>query len=354
MQQMRALQIQQQQAQRQAQQIRAQQQVQQTVSRQPRGQQGQQSRESKGDGLTEVDYLSNYCCCVCIHSGQSGIVTKWGRFSHTVTAGLTMLLWPCEKLEARVSLRLKQVNVPCDTKTKDDVTIHVSVAIQYQVVDAEGGRKAYYSLSDVKNQMRAYVEDSVRSSIPKMLIDEVFEARDAIANDVKEDLSATFTEYGIEIVDVLITDMKMDQKVQVAMNDVNASSRIKQATIFKAEADKTLVVVGAEAGAESAYLQGVGLSRERKAMVDGLHESVSDFTANIDVQPAEVLNLLMSTQYMDSLKEIGQANQNSSILVIGNQGGLQERMRKRMAQKKSSSEAGSAAERAGLVGASLI
>jgi regulator of protease activity HflC (stomatin/prohibitin superfamily) len=250
-------------------------------------------------------------------------------------------------------MRVKQVNVDIDTKSKDDVTMHLSVAIQYRVIDADGGRKAFYGLTDIKSQMKAYVEDSVRSAIPKMDVDEVFESRDTIAKEVKDDLAAPFDEYGVEICDVLVTDMKIDMKVQVAMNDVNASDRIKQATIFKAEASKTMAVMGAEAEAESKYLSGLGLARERKAIVGGLQTSVTDFTKDVDIKSNEVLNLLMTTLYTDSLRDMGTTTENSTILVVGNQGGLQDRMRQRLAQKNknknTTNEMGAAAEQVGLL-----
>ena len=121
-------------------------------------------------------------------------------------------------VEARVSMRVMQVNVDIDTKTSDDVTVNISLAIQYKVRDAQGAKDAYYTFSNLKAQMRAYVEDSVRSCVPKMTVDEMFANRDVIAKEVYDDLTPAFTEYGLDIVATLVTDMRMDRKVEVAMN----------------------------------------------------------------------------------------------------------------------------------------
>ena len=173
-----------------------------------------------------------------------------------------------------------------------------------------------------------------------MTVDEMFANRDVIAKEVYDDLTPAFTEYGLDIVATLVTDMRMDRKVEVAMNTVNASARIKQASVFKAEGDKTLTVVSAEAEAESRYLAGVGLAKERKAIVDGLRDSVSDFSSVVQggVTSNDVLNMVMTTQYMDAVKDVGMHDSNKNILVVGRGGGIQERLRKRLAEKGSANE----------------
>lgn len=67
---------------------------------------------------------------------------------------------------------------------------------------------------------------------------------------------------------VLITDLDPDQRVKAAMNEINASKRLKYAVAERAEGDKILQVKAAEAEAEAKYLSGVGVAKQRKAIVD--------------------------------------------------------------------------------------
>merc|ERR1712164_72084 len=81
--------------------------------------------------------------------------------------------------------------------------------------------------------------------------------------------------FGYLIVNALVTDMTPDSRVRAAMNEINASKRLKEASAEKADGDKVLVVKSAEAEAESKYLSGVGVARQRKAIVDGLKSSIA-------------------------------------------------------------------------------
>merc|ERR1712205_86765 len=137
-------------------------------------------------------------------------------------------------------------------------------------------------------------------------LDRAFESKEEIAVAIKKSLSATMHRFGYLIVNALVTDMTPDSRVRAAMNEINASKRLKEASAEKAEGDKVLVVKSAEAEAESKYLSGVGVARQRKAIVDGLRDSISQFSGNVEGStPKDVIDLLLLTQYFDMLKEVG-------------------------------------------------
>lgn len=207
-----------------------------------------------------------------------------------------------------------------ETKTKDNVFVGVQLAVQFEVIRAKI-YEAFYALQNPLVQINAYVFDVVRSTVPRMLLDEVFESKDQIAQQVKESLGKIMGEFGFFIHQVLVTDISPNARVRDSMNEINASRRLRMAATERAEADKIVAVKQAEAEAESKHLQGQGIARQRKAIVDGLRDSVGDFTDSIHGMNAkDVLELVLMTQYFDTVKEIGCGGKVRTIFVPNTDG----------------------------------
>ena len=200
---------------------------------------------------------------------------------------------------------MQQLDVICETKTKDNVFVQVAVAVQYRVL-LGNAYDAYYRLSDPRSQIQSYVFDVVRSTVPKMELDEAFASKADIAEAVLEQLKDVMANYGYEIKNCLVTDLSPDYKVKASMNEINASRRLKEAASHKAEADKVKQVKAAEAEAEARYLSGLGVARQRKAIVQGLQESVGEFSDDVEgATPKDVMDILLLSQYFDTLSAVG-------------------------------------------------
>jgi hypothetical protein len=82
----------------------------------------------------------------------------------------------------------------------------------------------------------------------------------------------------------------------------------------KAEAEKILQIKRAGGEAEAKYLSGLGIARQRQAIVDGLRESVLGFSENVPGTTAkDVMDMVLVTQYFDTMKEIGAASKSSAV-----------------------------------------
>ncbi|MDR3409284.1 MAG: SPFH domain-containing protein [Methylovirgula sp.] len=239
-----------------------------------------------------------------IQQAHAGIIERFGRFHRVVQPGLHLKFPYIDRLAAILSLKIEQNTITADTKTKDNVFVKVNIAVNYRVV-AGREREAYYTLSDAKAQIQAYVLDVARSKIPAMTLDEVFERKDDVAQAVTQHLSQLMQQYGFEIVSSLVVDVQPDSAVVAAMNEIQAQSRLQLAAQAKAEANKILAVKAAEAEAESKALQGKGIADQRKAIVAGLNDSVASLASAAQTSPAEVLRTLLMTQYFDTIREIG-------------------------------------------------
>jgi regulator of protease activity HflC (stomatin/prohibitin superfamily) len=216
-------------------------------------------------------------CCVCVSTSEVVVVERLGKFDRFINPGLGVIVCPFEKYAGKVSFRVQQLDVKVETKTKDNVFLTTVVSVQYQVI-RENVYQAFYSLTNTQQQITAHVYDVMRSQLPTLELDAVFEAKEELALAVKNALSETMSSYGYQILQALITDIDPDIRVKQAMNEINSAKRLKFAVAEKAEGQKILQVKSAEAEAEAKYLSGVGVAKQRKAIVDGLRSSIVDFS----------------------------------------------------------------------------
>ena len=250
-----------------------------------------------------------------VETSQVAIVQRLGKFARVAGPGLNWKTPYLETVVYRLSMKVQQFDVQVETKTQDNVFVQIPVSIQYRVIP-DAVEAAFYKLSDPVKQIESMVYNVVLGHVPKMKLDDAFLNQADIASDLRDNLDASMKEYGYSIVKVLISDIVPDQKVKAAMNDINAAQREREATVSRAETNKMLLVKQAEAEAESKRLQGEGIANQRKAIISGLKDSVEDFAKSVPGStPQDVMQLVLMTQYFDTLKEIA-ANDHSNTILI--------------------------------------
>jgi regulator of protease activity HflC (stomatin/prohibitin superfamily) len=259
-----------------------------------------------------------------INTAQVAIITRFGEFLRVAAPGLNWKIPFIDAISGKVSLRVNQLTLTMETKTKDNVFVTIPISVQTRVRE-EGVYDAYYKLSDPAQQIQAYVEQVILGHIPGMTLDEVFASQSGIAAAVKQELDADMAGFGYEIVNVLVTDIVPDAKVKSAMNDINAAQREQVAANARGEAEKILVVKKAEAEAESKALQGQGIANERKAIIEGLQTSIEQFQKVVGgATTSEVMQLVMITQYFDTLKSIGENDKTNTLFLSHSPGVVKE------------------------------
>ncbi|XP_042383304.1 hypersensitive-induced response protein 1 [Zingiber officinale] len=254
----------------------------------------------------------------CVQVDQSTVAVKetFGKFDEILDPGCHFLPWCIgQQIAGYLSLRVQQLDVRCETKTKDNVFVTVVASVQYRAL-AEKASDAFYRLSNTRGQIQSYVFDVIRASVPKLNLDDAFEQKNEIAKAVEDELEKAMSMYGYEIVQTLIVDIEPDEHVKRAMNEINAAARLRMAANEKAEAEKILQIKRAEGDAESKYLAGLGIARQRQAIVDGLRDSVIAFSVNVPGTTAkDVMDMVLVTQYFDTMKEIGASSKSSSVFI---------------------------------------
>ncbi len=259
-----------------------------------------------------------------VSTAQVAVITRFGKFLRVAEAGLNWKRPFFDSVAAIISLRVNQITLTVETKTKDNVFVTIPISVQNRV-RPEKVYDAFYKLADPQAQIQSYVEQVILGHVPGMTLDEVFASQSGIAAAVKHELDADMTGFGYEIVNVLVTDIVPDPKVKSAMNDINAAQREQVAATARGEAEKILVVKKAEAEAESKALQGQGIANQRKAIIEGLQSSIEQFQKVVEGASArEVMQLVMVTQYFDTLKSIGESDKTNTLFLSHAPGSVKE------------------------------
>jgi regulator of protease activity HflC (stomatin/prohibitin superfamily) len=245
----------------------------------------------------------------------SAIIERFGRFLAIRQSGLHIKIPLIDRVAGRMSLKILQLDVIVETKTKDDVFVKLKVSVQYKVL-REKVYDAFYKLDYPQDQITSYVFDVVRAEVPKMKLDDVFEKKDDIANAVKRELNDAMINYGYDIIKALVTDIDPDAQVKEAMNRINAAEREKVAAQYEGDAARILIVEKAKAEAESKRLQGQGIADQRREIARGLEESV-DVLNNVGINSQEASALIVVTQHYDTLQSIGEET-NSNLILLPN------------------------------------
>jgi regulator of protease activity HflC (stomatin/prohibitin superfamily) len=250
------------------------------------------------------------------------IIERFGKYQRTANAGLNFKVPFIDTVRSTLSLQVEQHNIPVDSITKDKVSVRVACTVNYNVLE---GREAdsYYKLATPKAQIETFVFDVVRSQVPKLTLDEIFDSKDHIAQAVKAELTADMAGFGYEIGKVLVTEIEPDAKVKAAMNEINAAQREAQAANARGDAEKTLRVKNAEAQAESDRLKGEGIAAQRLAIINGAKQSVEELkSAYPGVSEETLMNMLMMTQYFETLSQLGNKPGDKVIFVPGTPDGV--------------------------------
>lgn len=245
----------------------------------------------------------------------SAVVERFGKFLSIRNSGFQLKIPFVDNIVGRVNLRIQQLDVIIETKTKDNVFVKMKVSVQFKVI-TDKVYDAFYKLENAHDQITAYVFDVVRAEVPKLKLDDVFERKDDIAIAVKRELNEAMMAYGYDIINTLVTDIDPDIQVKNAMNRINAADREKTAAEFEAEASRIRIVAKARAEAESKRLQGQGIADQRREIARGLVESV-EVLNNVGINSQEASALIVVTQHYDTLQAIG-ADANSNLILLPN------------------------------------
>lgn len=241
------------------------------------------------------------------------IIQRFGKFHSIRQSGLNFKIPILDQVAGRISLKIQQLDVPVETKTKDDVFVSLKVSVQYRIL-TKSIYEAFYELQNPTEQITSYIFDVVRAEVPKLILDDVFLRKDDIAVAILRELDDAMNAYGYGIVKALVTDIDPDAAVKQAMNHINAAERRKVAAEYEGEAEKIRIVAKAKAEAESKRLQGQGIADQRREIAKGIEDSVEALN-KVGINSQEASALIVVTQHYDTLQAVGEQSKNTLILL---------------------------------------
>ncbi|PZO98396.1 SPFH domain-containing protein [uncultured Corynebacterium sp.] len=256
-----------------------------------------------------------------VRTKEAAIIERLGKFVTVAHAGLHLKVPFVDRVRAKINLQVRQLDVMVETKTKDNVFVQIPVAVQYEVVQGSE-RQAFYTLSNHEQQIVAYVQDNVRSSVANMALDDSFSSKDTIARNVAMSLRDNMAAYGWNFVNTLVTDIRPDSRVRESMNSINAAQREREAAVAQAEAEKIRVVKEAEGAAEAKKLQGRGVADQRKEIVEGIAQQYELLrAAGVEENPE---TLMLVSQYLDAMVDVADRAHTNVLYMPSNPGGMQD------------------------------
>ena len=256
-----------------------------------------------------------------VRQQEAIIIERLGKFHRITNPGWHMKIPFIDRKVTRVSMRTMKEGFTIDAKTSDNVTIVLEVSAQYHVdynwgnaPEESGIYRSYYMLARPIEQMHDYLADALRSSIPNYTLDEVFEKKDNIANDVNATVSHTMASYGWTLVSTLITGIQLPASVEQSMNDINAAQRQQQAAQSLANAAKIKRVTEAQAEAEAMEKTGNGIAAQRIAIAKGIKESL-DTIASSGVSEQEANELFLYTQWTEMMSDFAKKGNATTVVL---------------------------------------
>jgi regulator of protease activity HflC (stomatin/prohibitin superfamily) len=243
------------------------------------------------------------------------VVERFGKFAKFAGPGLNIMIPFVDRIAGYVNLKIKQLDVYIETKTRDNVFVKILISVQFQAIE-EKCFEAFYKLENPEVQIQAFVFDVIRAKVPSILLDEVFAKKEEIAVDVKNELHDTMINFGYEIIKTLVTDIQPDDNVKHAMNEINTAQRLRLAANERAEAEKIVRIKQAEAESEANILQGIGIAGQRKAIMEGLGHAVEELQKNSpELSGESIMQMIMMIQYFDMLREVGGTSKSNTVFV---------------------------------------
>jgi regulator of protease activity HflC (stomatin/prohibitin superfamily) len=261
------------------------------------------------------------------------IVETLGKFSGVLRPGINFIIPFIQTIRSVQYLYIQNLDFKIEAITTDKVNISLDTTLVYHI-KPDKVAEAYYSIGDPISVIKSTIENSIRSYVANQTHEEILQKRDELTQYLMDHLSEKFDEWGREIDAFQVKDVILPDEITNAMSKVIASKRLQEAAEFEANANKILKVKAAEADREARKLSGLGVAEERQAIIDGLKSSIENMQNATGADTTEVMNVVMLTQYMDTIKTVGLSENSKLIFMNSNPGSLDEAMQNLMAYIK--------------------
>lgn len=258
------------------------------------------------------------------------VIERLGKYKRVAEAGLNLKIPVIDRIAGKVNLRVAQLDIQLETKTEDNVFVTISASTQYRVNPQDVSR-SFYELTSPTQQMRSYMEDALRSTIPTMTLDTTFAEKDNIALQVQQAISEEMSQFGFTVIKTLVTAIDPSNEVKRSMDSINAAQREKEATRERAAAEKIAIEMQASAEAERTRLQGEGQANYRREIASGIVDQIRSLQ-EVGMDIDDVNQVVLFNQYLDVMRSIASSENGKTVVLPAATPGGFSQMREEIAQ----------------------
>jgi len=246
-----------------------------------------------------------------IPQARAGVVERLGRYSRTLTPGLTLVVPFIDRVKPLLDLREQVVSFePQPVITEDNLVVNIDTVIYFQVTDP---KSATYEIANPVNAIDLLTVTTLRNMIGGMTLEQTLTSRETINDQLRGALDEATGKWGIRVHRVELKSVDPPLSIKDTMEKQMRSDREKRAAILQAEGVKQAQILTAEGEKQSAILKAEGEKQAAILSAQGQAEAIGTvFTAIHEGNPD---TQLLAYQYLQMLPKIAQGDANKVWLI---------------------------------------
>lgn len=273
-----------------------------------------------------------------IPQGEAAVIERLGRYTRTVSGGITLLVPFIDRVRAKVDVRERVVSFPPQAViTQDNLTVAIDIVVTFQINDPA---KAIYGVDDYIVGVEQISVATLRDVVGGMTLEETLTSREVINRRLRGELDAATTKWGLRISRVELKAIDPPPSIQQSMEkqmkadrekratilaaegqreaDIKTAEGEKQARILSAEGEKHAAILAAEAERQAMILRAEGERAAQYLKAQGEARSIQK--VNAAIRSSKLTPEVLAYQYLEKLPKMAEGKA-STLWMIPSQFG---------------------------------
>src|SRR5690242_8421055 len=248
-----------------------------------------------------------------VPQARAGVVERLGRYSRTLTPGLTIVVPFIDRIRDMIDLREQVVSFdPQPVITEDNLVVNIDTVIYFQVTDP---KSATYEIANYIQGIEQLTVTTLRNVIGGMELEETLTSRDNINGQLRGVLDEATGKWGIRVNRVEIKAIDPPATIKDSMEKQMRAERDKRAAILNAEGVKQSQILTAEGEKQSAILRAEGQKQAAILSAEGQAKAID--TVFHAIHEGDADPKLLAYQYLQMLPQIAQGESNKLWIIPG-------------------------------------
>ncbi|MDQ2967392.1 MAG: SPFH/Band 7/PHB domain protein [Actinomycetota bacterium] len=246
-----------------------------------------------------------------VPQARAGVVERLGRYSRTLTPGLSIVVPFVDRVRDMMDLREQVVSFdPQPVITEDNLVVSIDTVIYFQVTDAKA---ATYEIANYIQGIEQLTVTTLRNVIGGMALEKTLTSRDEINNQLRGVLDEATGKWGIRVNRVELKAIDPPASIKETMEKQMRADREKRATILEAEGVKQAQILTAEGEKQSSILRAEGQRQAAILQAEGQAKAIDTVFRAIHEGDADPK--LLAYQYLQVLPQIAQGESNKVWII---------------------------------------